>query len=125
MIIKNGHIALPGKQDFVSLDIEIEQGKIVAIDKNLPGNEILDATGLQVFPGVIDPHVHFDDPGYTEREDFYHGSCAAASGGVTTVIDMPCTSIPPVTSLNNLQNKLNIVSKKSVIDFGFHGGISK
>ncbi len=125
MIIKNGHIALPGQQEFVSRDIEINRGKIVNIGENLQGKEIMDASGLQVFPGAIDPHVHFDDPGYTEREDFYHGSCAAASGGVTTVIDMPCTSIPPVTSLNNLQNKLNIVSKKSVIDFGFHGGISK
>lgn len=125
MIIKNGHIALPGHRKFVALDIEINQGKILSIGKNLQDNEILDATGLQIFPGTIDPHVHFDDPGFTEREDFYHGSCAAASGGVTTVIDMPCTSIPPVTSLKNLQSKLDIVSRKSVIDFGFHGGISK
>ncbi len=125
MIIKNGHIAFPGRLEFVSLNVEINQGKIVAIGENLQGKEILDASGLQIFPGAIDPHVHFDDPGFTDREDFYHGSCAAASGGVTTVIDMPCTSIPPVTSLQNLQNKLDIVSKKSVIDFGFHGGISK
>ncbi|HMA62884.1 MAG TPA: amidohydrolase family protein, partial [bacterium] len=77
-----------------------------------------------IFPGAIDPHVHFDEPGFTEREDFYHGSCAAASGGITTVIDMPCTSLPPVTTLENLKNKLEIVQEKSVIDFGFFGGVS-
>ena len=79
---------------------------------------------MHIFPGAIDPHVHFNEPGFTEREDFYHGSSASASGGVTTVIDMPCTSLPRVTSLDNLQHKLKIVQKKSVIDFSFFGGVS-
>jgi allantoinase len=125
MIIKNGNIALPGNDEFASLDIEIDQGKLVYIGENLKGSDIIDASGLQIFPGAIDPHVHFNEPGYTEREDFYHGTCAAASGGVTTVIDMPCTSIPPVTSLNNLQEKLAVVSKRAIVDFGFFGGVSK
>jgi len=77
-----------------------------------------------VLPGGIDPHVHFDDPGFTDREDFYHGSCCSASGGITTVIDMPCTSIPPVTDLDNLREKLGVIEKKAVIDFGLFGGIS-
>ncbi|MBN2279207.1 MAG: allantoinase AllB [Candidatus Marinimicrobia bacterium] len=125
MIIKNGYIALPDQPEFLPLDIEIRQGKIHSVGKDLPGDDLLDTAGLQIFPGAIDPHVHFNDPGFTEREDFYHGSCAAASGGVTTIIDMPCTSIPPVTSYKNLMDKLKIVSTKSVIDFGFYGGISK
>ncbi len=123
MIIKNGKIALPGRNDLASLDIEIDQGKIVCIGENLQGPDCLDASGLQVFPGAIDPHVHFNEPGYTEREDFYHGSCAAASGGVTTVIDMPCTSVPPVTSLENFRVKLNAVKDRSLIDFAFFGGV--
>lgn len=125
MIIKNGHIALPNATKFATYDLEINHGIITSIEKDLQGKDIFNATGLQIFPGAIDPHVHFDDPGFSDREDFYHGSCAAASGGITTIIDMPCTSIPPVTSLKNLQNKLEIVSKKSVVDFGFYGGISK
>ncbi len=124
MIIKNSEIALPNRNELISLDIEIDQGKLVYIGENLQGPDIFDAKGLQVFPGAIDPHVHFDEPGYTDREDFYHGTSAAASGGVTTIIDMPCTSIPPVTSLENLRSKLEIVSKKAVVDFGFFGGIS-
>lgn len=124
MIIKNCEIALPSGDELISLDIAIDQGKLVYIGENLEGPDIFDASGLQVFPGAIDPHVHFNDPGYTEREDFYHGTAAAASGGVTTIIDMPCTSIPPVTSLENLKHKLDIVSKRAVVDFGFFGGIS-
>jgi len=124
MIIKNCEIALPDRNELISLDVEIDQGKLVYIGENLEGPDIIDAKGLQIFPGAIDPHVHFDDPGFTDREDFYHGTACAASGGVTTIIDMPCTSIPPVISLNNLRSKLDIVSKKAVVDFGFFAGVS-
>ena len=58
-----------------------------------------------VFPGFIDSHVHFDDPGYTEREDFETGTRSAAAGGITTIIDMPCTSIPPVTDSKSFDYK--------------------
>lgn len=125
MRIKNGSIALPGKDNFFLADIRIEKEKIVEIAPGLKGvDDEFDATGLMIFPGAIDPHVHFDDPGYTHREDFIHGTSAAASGGVTTVIDMPCTSIPPVTNLHNLKQKLKIVEKEAIIDFGFYGGVS-
>ncbi|MBN2600894.1 MAG: amidohydrolase family protein, partial [Candidatus Marinimicrobia bacterium] len=123
-LLKNARIALPGAVRLESLDIEIGKGFIVNIGKNLHGDNEIDLSGCEIFPGAIDPHVHFDEPGYTEREDFYQGSCAAASGGVTTVIDMPCTSIPPVINLKNLKHKLEIVEQRSVIDFGFFGGVS-
>ena len=125
MIIKNSEIALPQGNELISLDIAIDQGKLVYIGENLDGPDVFDATGLHVFPGAIDPHVHFNEPGFTEREDFYHGTACAASGGVTTIIDMPCTSIPAVTSLENLEQKLDIVSKRAVVDFGFFGGVSR
>ncbi len=124
MIIKHGYLALPGEKSFLPLDIEIKDGKIIRTGPNLPGKDILDAEGLVIFPGAIDPHVHFNDPGYTEREDFTHGSRTAASGGVTTLIDMPCTSVPPVTTLKNFHKKLDAVKNKSVVDFAFFGGVS-
>jgi len=124
LIIKNGRIAFSGENKFYTRDLRIEQGKIVEIGSDLSGDSEIDAAGLLIFPGAIDPHVHFDDPGYTAREDFYHGGCAAVSGGVTTIIDMPCTSVPPVTKLENLQHKLQVVRKKAVLDFGFFGGVS-
>ncbi|MDY6915577.1 MAG: allantoinase AllB [Candidatus Cloacimonadota bacterium] len=124
MIIKNTLAALPGKNDFVKCDILIKNGKIAKIGNNLAGSKILDVKGKLVFPGVIDPHVHLNDPGFTEREDFYTGTCAAAAGGVTTIIDMPCTSLPPVTTLQNLHTKLKTIESKAIIDFALYGGIS-
>ncbi|MDP3147801.1 MAG: TatD family hydrolase [Ignavibacteria bacterium] len=84
---------------------------------------ILDCEGMITIPGGIDPHVHFDTPGFTHREDFYHGSMSAAAGGVTTVIDMPCTSLPPVTNGKNFDEKFAAIKNESVIDFGLYGGV--
>ena len=124
MIIKNGQVALADGV-LVSADIRADGGRIAEIRVDLSGDDQeIDAQGLYVLPGGIDPHVHFDDPGYTHREDFYHGSCAAASGGITTVIDMPCTSVPPVTSRCNLAQKLQAIEHRSVTDFGLFGGVS-
>ncbi|MFA6598330.1 MAG: amidohydrolase family protein [Ignavibacteriaceae bacterium] len=84
---------------------------------------ILDCEGLITLPGGVDPHVHFDTPGFTHREDFYHGSMSAAAGGVTIVIDMPCTSLPPVTNGKNFDEKFAAIKNESVIDFGLYGGV--
>lgn len=99
--------------------------EILPATSNIPRNgETIDASGLLVLPGAIDPHVHFDTPGYTDREDFTHGSASAAAGGVTCVIDMPDTSIPPVTDRASLISKLKVVGEMSIIDFALWGGIS-
>ena len=83
-----------------------------------------DGKFLLLIPGAIDTHVHFNTPGFEEREDFEHGSFAAALGGVTTIVDMPDTSIPPVTSLENMHAKLNATYGRSWVDYAFWGGIS-
>ena len=129
MNIVGGFVALPGRNEPVRADITITNGVFSSFDPHgAPAaprtGEVIDASGLLVLPGAIDPHVHFDDPGYTEREDFSHGTAAAASGGVTTVFDMPSTSVPPVTSAANLANKLGVVEKKALVDFAFFGGVS-
>lgn len=84
----------------------------------------VDLGGSLVMPGAIDPHVHFDDPGFTEREEFATGTRAAAAGGVSCVIDMPCTSIPPVTNVANLRRKLQVIEPKALVDFMLWGGVS-
>ena len=86
---------------------------------------IIDGEFYLLIPGGIDSHVHFNTPGFEDREDFQHASTAAAFGGVTTVVDMPCTSLPPVTSVKNLEKKLNALKGKSVIDFALWGGVSR
>lgn len=127
MIIANGACALPGELALRKMDMRIADGRIAALAERVepePGEPCVDAAGLELFPGAIDPHVHFDEPGFTHREDFRHGSMAAARGGVTTVIDMPCTSQPPVVSADALREKLSAVGDSSVVDFAFFGGVS-
>ena len=125
MIIKNGLVVLPGEDEPRKLDIRVTGEVITAIGGSLDGGHgpVIDADGLYILPGAVDPHVHFDDPGYTEREDFDHGTAAAAGGGVTTVIDMPCTSVPPVTSAENLARKLAVISREARVDYGLFGGV--
>jgi allantoinase len=105
----------------------VDGGKFVKFDKTLtpiPDEKIIDLDGNLVIPGGIDPHVHFNTPGFEERETFEAGSTFAAMGGITTVIDMPCTSLPPVTTLENLKIKLRAIGGRSHIDFALWGGVS-
>jgi allantoinase len=114
---------------------EIEWKQIDTIEKrklfvnqisgiNHPSNfKIYDGEFRLLIPGAIDSHVHFDTPGFEDRDDFEHGSTAAAFGGVTTVIDMPCTSLPPVTNKTNFDIKLNVIKNRSLVDYAFYGGV--
>lgn len=93
--------------------------------KDFKDEKVIDGNFSLLMPGAIDPHVHFDTPGFEFREDFEHASTAAAYGGVTTIIDMPCTSLPPVTDIENFKTKLEVVKSRSLIDFAFWGGVRR
>ncbi|MBN1949292.1 MAG: amidohydrolase family protein, partial [Candidatus Cloacimonetes bacterium] len=82
-----------------------------------------DLQGKLLIPGCIDAHVHFNDPGFNHHETFLTGTMSAACGGITTVIDMPCTSQPPVTTLENMQIKLDAIRSRALIDYALWGGI--
>lgn len=128
LIIKNANISTGSGNETKFVNIVIDREKILRIDDTsaqIPDSaDIIDANGLLVIPGAIDPHVHFNTPGYEIREDFLHGTMAAAAGGVTTVIDMPDTSIPPVTNIASLESKLMIISEQAYVDFALWGGVS-
>lgn len=113
-IIKNGKVFYKGA--LIGKDIFIEDGKIVG---HCSG-EAFDASGMVVLPGMIDCHVHFREPGATQKEDFFSGSRAAAKGGVTTVIDMPNTN-PSTTTIEALEQKRHL-AKKSIVNYGFYFG---
>jgi dihydroorotase len=107
-------------------EIIIEGGKITKIAKDLrvsSSDLILDARGALTLPAGIDVHVHFRDPGMNAKENWYTGSCAAAAGGVTTVIDQPNT-IPPTTDRRSFEQKLKLAKTKSIVDFGINGGVT-
>ncbi|MFO8061216.1 MAG: allantoinase AllB [Bacillota bacterium] len=102
-------------------DVYVREGKISALTDGdrWEAGEIVDAGGCYVFPGAVDAHVHFNDPGHTESEDFFTGSRAAAAGGVTCVMEMPQT-VPVVADAESFRGKLAEAERKSVVDFGLY-----
>jgi allantoinase len=105
-------------------DIAIEDGKIVAIGPELPGAaEEIDARGLHVFPGLIDVHLHFNEPGRTEWEGAATGSRALAAGGGTLFFDMPLNSTPCTVNASAFDQKRAALAASSITDFGLWGGL--
>jgi len=106
-------------------DIGVSDGIIVAVAENLSGSAKLeiDACELAIFPGVIDAHVHFNEPGRTDWEGFATGSRAAAAGGTTTVFDMPLNAHPPTTNRESFKLKRTAAEASSLVDFGLWGGL--
>lgn len=88
-----------------------------------PSTRYIDHSPKILMPGLVDAHVHLNEPGRTEWEGFWTGTRAAASGGVTTVVDMPLNAIPPTTTLKGFEEKLSASVGKCWVDVGFYGGI--
>jgi len=97
-------------------DIGVDEGRIVAIGHVETGEEVVDATGLLVLPGMVDTHVHLMDPGDTDREDFIHGTSAAAARGVTTIVEH--THSHPIRSVADLDEKRDHLVARANVDFG-------
>src|SRR3954469_24557414 len=97
LVVANGTVVIPTGR--ISADLAVKDGVFAAIAASgtLDADHSVDAAGMLVLPGAVDIHVHFREPGATHKEDFRHGTIAAACGGVTTVCDMPNTK-PAVTN---------------------------
>ncbi len=109
-----------------ALDIRIANDRIIEIGTSLklrPGERFIDASGKHIFPGLIDTHVHFREPGLTHKATWQTESAAAVAGGVTTVFDMPNTE-PATLSPELVQEKLNIAKANSYCNFGIFLGVS-
>ena len=120
LVLKNCRLADEVGEHFIKVD----DGKITGISKTpLEASETIDIEGNYVLPGFIDPHIHFRDPGLTQKEDFKTGSMAAANGGFATVIDMPNT-LPKTNTYRALEEKIKIAKSKSVVNFELQVGHS-
>ncbi|MFK0201055.1 allantoinase AllB [Streptomyces lavendulae] len=106
--------------------VAVAGGKITAVlahDAEVPAGARLEDFGDDVLlPGLVDTHVHVNDPGRTEWEGFWTATRAAAAGGITTILDMPLNSLPPTTTVDHLRVKQEVARSKAHVDVGFWGG---
>lgn len=104
----------------------VKDGKVAMIvegNPDLQAAETVDLKEKVVFPGIVDSHVHFNEPGRTQWEGMRTGSMAAAAGGVTTIVDMPLNNLPAVVNQEILKSKLDAIRTRAVIDFALYGGL--
>jgi allantoinase len=106
-------------------DLAILDGQIVEVAPEIAGGaaDAIDAAGCHVFPGVVDPHVHFNDPGRADWEGFATGSAALAAGGGTLFVDMPLNASPPTLDAASFDAKLAAARGRARTDFALWGGI--
>ena len=122
-LIRQARILLPDAQ-FLEGDVQIRDGKIVQVAPELRVTNTdrnIDATGLTLLPGVIDPQVHFREPGLEHKEDLFTATCACAKGGVTSFLEMPNTR-PLTTTQAALDDKLERAAHKCLVNYGFFIG---
>lgn len=124
LVIRKGTVVL--RDEVCQLDIGIQGGKIAALGENLVYSEdtpVYDAEHLHIMPGMVDAHVHFNEPALGHWEGFATGSAALAAGGCTTYIDMPLNGVPPTVRLSALERKLAAAQGESVVDYALWGGL--
>lgn len=124
LVVRGNRVVCP---DIRPASVHISHGTIVAVkdhDDVPAGVPVIDAgDGLHVLPGLVDTHVHINEPGRTEWEGFDTATKAAAAGGVTTLVDMPLNSIPPTTTLEGLRAKIRALEEKARVDVALCGGL--
>jgi allantoinase len=126
-LIRSERVMLP--DGMRPADVVVDDGKIVSVTPlgtaGTPGTPgtLIDAGHAVVIPGLVDTHVHINDPGRAEWEGFESATRSAAAGGVTTLIDMPLNSIPATTSVDGLAAKRRAADGRCFVDVGFWGGV--
>ncbi len=120
-LIKHATAVLPAGCSQVSILIDGTQIADIDPAPQVSVDEVIDATGLYLLPGVIDDQVHFREPGLTHKEDLRHATRACAKGGVTTFFDMPNTR-PNTVTVRRLEEKLELAARQSLVNYGFYIG---
>ena len=123
LVVRNGTLVTP--EGVSPSDLAIDGGQIVAVAPDLvgKGREEIDARGMHLFPGIIDAHVHFNEPGRTHWEGFATGTRALAAGGTTIFFDMPLNASPPTLDADSFDLKCKAARASSLVDFALWGGL--
>jgi allantoinase len=123
VILRRGTAVTPGGARIA--DIGVEDGVVAAIAEALPGEGAaeVDASGLHVLPGGLDPHVHFNEPGQSQWEGLASGTRSLAAGGMTAFFDMPLNSVPSTIDGESFDRKLEAAEASAYVDFGLWGGL--
>jgi len=122
LVIHGGDVILPTGR--ATADITVTGGVIAAIGTDIEAAaETIDARGLVVLPGLVDAHVHFNEPGRADWEGWDAGTRGAAAGGVTTVLEMPLNAHPPTITAAHFDAKHAVAARKALVDFGLWGGL--
>jgi len=123
LILRGGTIVTSA--DIGQADIAISDGRIVDIARAMEGTSKaeIDARGQHIFPGVIDAHVHFNEPGRTTWEGFTRGTSALAAGGCSSFFDMPLNAHPPTIDARSFDLKYEAARASSLVDFALWGGL--
>ena len=124
LLVRRGKLVTP--TGIITCDVAVSAGRIVEVATDIVGaaREEIDARGLHVFPGVIDVHVHFNEPGRTDWEGWGTGSAASAVGGATAVAEMPLNAHPPTLDALSFDAKRAAAEAHSFVDFALWGGLT-
>jgi len=124
LYLKNAQIATEeGVFEGGVLIVGEEIVQIVEGDVSIDAAQVIDLGGKTLLPGVVDDHVHFNEPGREHWEGYQTGSMAAAAGGVTTILEMPLNATPPTINRDLLNKKRQVVENKAIVDYGNWGGL--
>ena len=124
LTVRSQRVVVPGAM--APATIHVRDGVIAAVGEygeSMTADVTLDVGSLVVLPGLVDTHVHVNEPGRTDWEGFAHATSAAAAGGVTTIVDMPLNSVPTTTTVSALEEKRAAARGQCRVDVGFWGGV--